>query len=438
MLLFDDQRRRQRDGVAGCADQQPLLPAVEEDRERALAGLTRNRRQLDTADQADVANVDHIRQLAHRVQRVLERLRHRRTAGQQAVVGIGVQCAQRRGAGQRVGRVGVAVEELDQVFRPVHEGVLDELLGKHRAHRHRAVGDALGHAHQVGRDAEMGGRKRRAHTTEPGDDFVEDQQDAVLVANAAQPFQIALGRDQHPGRTRHRLDDHCCDGRRVVQRNQALQIVGQFNAVFGLAFGERVARRIMRVADVVDACQQRAEHLAVGHDAADRDATEVDAVVTALAADQAGACTFASHAVVGNGHLQRGFHRFGTRVRIEHAVDACRRQLDQALRQLEGLRVAHLEWRREVHFAGLFADRVDDLRPRVARIHTPQAGNAVEDLTVLRSPEMHAFGARQQTRRLLELPVGSEGHPVGVEVFVHGGLSRYAPLPVQLEKLCGV
>jgi hypothetical protein len=48
-------------------------------------------------------------------------------------------------------------------------------------------------------------------------------------------------------------------------------------------------RRVVGVRHVVDAGQQRAEHLAVGHDAADRDAAEVDAVIAALAADQAGA-----------------------------------------------------------------------------------------------------------------------------------------------------
>jgi hypothetical protein len=43
----------------------------------------------------------------------------------------------------------------------------------------------------------------------------------------------------------------------------------------------------MGVRHVVDAGQQRAEHLAVGDDAAHRDAAEIDAVIAALAADQA-------------------------------------------------------------------------------------------------------------------------------------------------------
>ena len=91
------------------------------------------------------------------------------------------------------------------------------------------------------------------------------------------------------------------------------------------------------------------------------------------------------------------------------------------LGQFEGLRVAHLERRREVHLGGLVLDRLHDLRPRMAGVHAPQAGHAVEDLAALVVPVVHARGLGQQARRLLELAVGREGHPVGVEILVHGG-----------------
>ena len=98
---------------------------------------------------------------------------------------------------------------------------------------------------------------------------------------------------------------------------------------------------------------RRAEHLAVAGNAADRDAAEVDAVVAALAADQPGALAFAARAVVGDGHLQRGFHRLGTRVGEEHLVHAGGRQLGHLVGQFEGLRVRHLEGRGEVHLGRL-------------------------------------------------------------------------------------
>ena len=82
------------------------------------------------ADQADVAHVDHVRRLAQRMQRVLEHRRHLRAARQQAFVGIGLERAERRGAGERMGRVGVAVRELDHVLGPGHEDVVDRAASR--------------------------------------------------------------------------------------------------------------------------------------------------------------------------------------------------------------------------------------------------------------------------------------------------------------------
>ena len=108
-----------------------------------------------------------------------------------------------------------------------------------------------------------------------------------LVQISRSFLQIALRRDQHAGRAGHRLDDDGGDGRGVVQRDDALQLVGELRAMLRLAAREGVLGRQVRVRHVVDAGQQRAEHLAVGDDAADRDAAEIDAVIAALAADQA-------------------------------------------------------------------------------------------------------------------------------------------------------
>ena len=60
------------------------------------------------------------------------------------------------------------------------------------------------------------------------------------------------------------------------------------------------AARSVGVRHVVDAGQQRAEHLAVGDDAADRDAAEIDAVIAALAADQPGPRALAPRALIGD------------------------------------------------------------------------------------------------------------------------------------------
>jgi hypothetical protein len=153
--------------------------------------------------------------------------------------------------------------------------------------------------------------------------------------------------------------------------------------------------------------------------AADRDAAEVDAVVAAFAPDQPGARALAAHAVVGDRHLQRGFHRLGARVGEEHLVHARGGDLRQRVGQLEGLRVRHVERRREVEFGRLLLDRFDDLRPRVAGVDAPQARHAVEHLPALVVPVVHAGRLGQNARRLLELARGGEGHPEGIELGLH-------------------
>ena len=117
LALGDDQRRRQRDDVAGGADQRAALERLHEGREGALGRLAGDRLQLDRADQADVADVDDVRLALQRMQRVLPIGRELGAARQQALLLVGVERAEAGGAGDRIARIGVAVEELDQVLR---------------------------------------------------------------------------------------------------------------------------------------------------------------------------------------------------------------------------------------------------------------------------------------------------------------------------------
>ena len=126
-----------------------------------------------------------------------------------------------------------------------------------------------------------------AQAAESGDHLVEDEEDAVPRADLAQALEIAFRRHQHAGRARHRLDDHRRDGRRVVQRAEPLQLVRKLQTRIWLSARERISSEVMRMADMVDAGYARSEHLLVRLQPADRHAAEVDAVVAALAADQA-------------------------------------------------------------------------------------------------------------------------------------------------------
>ena len=203
-----------------------------------------------------------------------------------------------------------------------------------------------------GIDAEIIDREGRAEAAEAGDHLVEDEQDAVLVADRAELLEVALRRDEHAGGAGHRLDDHRGDGRGVVESDQPLEIVGELGAMLRLAAGEGVPGEVVGVADVVDAGEQRAELLAVGDDAADRDAAEIDAVIAALAADQAEARALADGALIGERDLQRRLDRLRAGIGEEDVVDARRHVGDEAGGQLEGLGVAHLEGRRVVELLG--------------------------------------------------------------------------------------
>ena len=106
---------------------------------------------------------------------------------------------------------------------------------------------------------------------------------------------------------------------------------------------------------MVDAGQQRAEHLAVVDDAADRGAAKADAVIAALAADQADAAALAVDLVIGQRDLERGVGGLRAGIAEEHVVEPGGRQIGDAAGEFEGLRDAELERRRVIQRLGLLA-----------------------------------------------------------------------------------
>src|SRR6185312_14612151 len=170
-----------------------------------------------------------------------------------------------------------------------------------------------------------------------GDDLVEDEQDVVLGADRREALEVALGRNQDAGRARDRLDDDSGDGRGIVQRHETLKIVGKLGAILGLAAAEGVTGQVVGMAKMVDAGEKSAEPLAVVGDAADRGATEVDAVIAALAADQADFRSIALCPVIGERDLERSLDRLGPRVGEEHVVEARRGDVDELRGAFEGL-----------------------------------------------------------------------------------------------------
>ena len=185
----------------------------------------------------------------------------------------------------------------------------------------------------------------------------------------------------------------------------------------GSPLREGLLGAVVGAGQVVDAGQHVAELLAVGTDAADRDAAEADAVVAALAADEAGARALAAGLVIGERDLERGVDRLRPRVGEEGIVEIARRQQRQPRGQLEHLGVAVLEGRRVVELGRHLLDGLDDGLAAVAGIDAEQARGGVDHLGAVGLEVVHALGAGEQARPLLEGAVGGEGHPVGLELI---------------------
>ncbi|MNS81773.1 hypothetical protein D3C72_1154950 [compost metagenome] len=327
------------------------------------------------------------------------------------------------------------MEELDHVLGRVglHHRVVELVAADHAAQRNHAVGHALGEVQHVGHHAEIVRREVGAHAPEAGDDLVEDQQDAVLVADLAQALQIALRRQVPAGRTGHRLHDDRGHVARVVQRQDAGFELDQ--RVFGphrlRVVDVGMVHRVVDEAHVVHARQKgRAEHLAVARNAAHRHAAEAHAVVALLAADEHVAVALAARAVVGQRHLHRGVGGLGARVAEQHLVQVARGQRGDHFGRLEGLVVADLEGGGVVQRVQLLLDRLVDRLAVVARAHAPQRGDAVDHLLAVVRGERHAVGRHENPRVLLEMAVGREGQPLVVHVEVLEG-------HVSLLRLCG-
>ncbi len=170
---------------------------------------------------------------------------------------------------------------------------------------------------------------------------------------------------------------------------------------------------------VIDAGQQRSEHLAVVDDAADRGAAEADAVITALAADQPAAGALALDLLIGQCDLERGIGGLRSGIAKENVIEPGRREVGDAAGEFEGLGNAELKRRGVIQRLGLFGDRRRNLAAAVARVAAPHPGCGIDDLAPVDGDVMHVLGAGEQPRRLFEGAVGGERHPVRGEVVGH-------------------
>ena len=226
----------------------------------------------------------------------------------------------------RVARVGVAVEELDRALGRRRRSTASWMRSRdrHRSHRLRAVGDALGHRHDV-RASRRSSARRTPAPVRPKPQITSSNTSRMPCGRRSRA--AARGSPSAApaaGRARDRLDEAGGDVLGAVEIDEALQIVGELGALLGWPRDEAVL-----AADACGACGRRPaaprpEACAVATMPRERDAADVDAVIGPLARDEHVRAALAARLVVGQRDLHRGVDRLRARVAEEDVVEVAR------------------------------------------------------------------------------------------------------------------
>ena len=233
----------------------------------------------------------------------------------------------------------------------------------------------------------------------------------MLIADRAQLFEIALGRRQATETAGGGFDE---DRRDVVAADHgadARKIVGQIGTGLGLAAHELVFGQ-RGMAHEMHPGQADAEASPVIDHPRERHAAHIDAVISALARDEELPVSLTADAVKGKRHLHGGIDRLRTGAHEKDPVHAGRREVGDALGQLEGLGLGTGEGHRVVERGELLVDRLGDLRAAMTRRDAKQTRRGIDHLIAIGLVEPHAFGPHEHARLLLELLVRRERHPV--------------------------
>ena len=110
--------------------------------------------------------------------------------------------------GDSAGVGGVGVHVAPGLFGSAGEGVADAAVGDAAAEGEVSAGDAFGEGDDVGLGVDDFGAEPLAETSEAGDDLVEDEDDAVAVADLSDHWPVVFGRHDTTQRLRDRLTDY--------------------------------------------------------------------------------------------------------------------------------------------------------------------------------------------------------------------------------------
>ena len=242
-------------------------------------------------------------------------------------------------ADDRVAAEGVAVRE---VRRALLERLEEAVAGDHRADGGVAARHALGAGDDVGHVAEVVAGEHRADAAEGADDLVGDEQHVVLVADLADPLEVAGGRREAAAGVLHRLEEDGGDGVGALELDGLGDAVGGPAAEGLLVVAQVLGRAVdVGVRHLVRAGHERLEHLLGRRDAGDRQGALRRAVVGDARRDDLVLGRLAGQLEVLLGQLPGGLDGLAAAGGEEDAVEVAGRVAREPLGELDrpGVRV---------------------------------------------------------------------------------------------------
>ena len=275
--------------------------------------------------------------------------------------------------------------------------------GDHRAHRGVGRGQRLGGGDHVRLVAEAFAAEVMAEPAPGADHLVGDQQHVVLVADLADPLEVAVGRDEAAARVLDRLEDHRGDRLRPLEDDPLLDRVGGPERVAVL--GPAVDVGVRHVAGAGD---ERFELVAQVGDPGRRERPQRGAVVGDLAGDEFVLLAFAVGAVVVARQLQRRLDRLGAAVGEEDAVEVARRQVGDPRGEFDRPRVGVAPQGEEVELFDLARGGLAVLGAAVAGVDAEERREAVQVAVAVLVVDVAPVGLGDQW----DLVIGAVGaHP---------------------------
>ena len=318
---------------------------------------------------------------------------------------------------------GVAVEEgVGALLVRLEEPV----AGDHRADGGVAGGHPLRAGDDVGGVAEVRAGEHRPDAAEGADDLVGDEQDVVLVADLADPLEVAGGRREAAAGILHRLEEDRGDGLGSLELDRLGDAVGG-PAPEGLGVLPQVLGGAVEVGvgHLVGTGDQRLEVGLQRREPGDRQRALGSAVVGDGAGDHLVLARLAGELEVLLGQLPRGLHGLAAAGGEEDAVEVTGGAGGEPLGELDRGRVRVGPDREEGELLRLGGRGLGELRAPVAGLDDEEPGEPVDVLLAGVVPDRVALAAhdRRDAGAGLVGTVPGEVHP---QVVAGGVLHRGA------------